>query len=215
MAKTNIAAPGILVAFDQRCIEGGSSLTDRSTGTFQVRGQRLLGARFCASPNHNARPAGCTIDLVVLHNISLPPGEYGTGCVARFFQNGLDPAEHPYFATIAGLEVSAHLLIERSGAVVQFVPFDRRAWHAGQSCWQGRSNCNDFSIGIELEGTDQQPYSDAQYAVLAEVIAILQRHYPGITPERIVGHSDIAPGRKTDPGPAFDWPRLRAQLPSV
>jgi len=188
---------------------------EQGAGVLQVSGQRLVGARFCASPNHNLRPAGRVVDLLVLHNISLPPGEYGSGCVEQFFLNELDARQHPYFATIAQLQVSAHLLIERGGALVQFVPFDRRAWHAGVSCWQGCDNCNDFSIGIELEGCDEEPYSPAQYQSLATAVAAIQRAYPAITDERIVGHSDIAPGRKTDPGPAFDWPRLRALLASL
>jgi AmpD protein len=152
------------------------------------------------------------VSLLVIHNISLPPGQFGTGCVQRFFCNRLDSAEHPYFATIADLQVSSHLLIERTGEVTQFVPFSARAWHAGNSCFAGVENCNDFSIGIELEGTDEQPYTDAQYSHLAEVTHLLLSHYPALRPERIVGHADIAPGRKTDPGPAFDWPRYRALL---
>ncbi|UTW14077.1 1,6-anhydro-N-acetylmuramyl-L-alanine amidase AmpD [Marinobacterium rhizophilum] len=172
----------------------------------------LCNARFVASPNHNARPLGTDISLLVIHNISLPPGQFGTGCVEQFFCNRLDWQAHPYFQSIEGMEVSAHLLIERSGALVQFVPFESRAWHAGQSCFEGRANCNDFSIGIELEGTDELPYSDAQYAALVQVTLALQQRFPRITDARIAGHSDIAPGRKTDPGPAFDWARFRAQL---
>lgn len=172
----------------------------------------LSNARFVASPNHNARPAGSEVSLLVIHNISLPPGQFGTGCVEQFFCNRLDWQAHPYFQSIEGMEVSAHLLIERSGTLIQFVPLHQRAWHAGRSCFEGLENCNDFSIGIELEGTDDQPYSDAQYASLVEVTRQLQQRFPGITNARIVGHSDIAPGRKTDPGPAFDWARFRAQL---
>lgn len=172
----------------------------------------LSNARFVASPNHNARPEGIEVSLLVIHNISLPPGQFGTGAVEQFFCNRLDWQAHPYFQSIEGMEVSAHLLIERSGALIQFVPLHQRAWHAGRSCFEERENCNDFSIGIELEGTDDQPYSDAQYASLVQVTRQLQQRFPGITDARIVGHSDIAPGRKTDPGPAFDWARFRAQL---
>ena len=169
------------------------------------------GARHCPSPNFNARPEG-EISLLVIHNISLPPGQFGTGKVQQFFQNRLDADEHPYFADIAAMQVSAHFLIERDGAVTQFVSCLERAWHAGKSFFDGRENCNDFSLGIELEGTDDQPYSEAQYAVLGQLTRGLLRAYPGITPARIQGHSDIAPGRKTDPGPAFDWARFRASL---
>ena len=150
--------------------------------------------------------------MVVIHNISLPPGQFGTGKVQAFFQNRLDTNEHPYFAEIAAMQVSAHFLIERDGAVTQFVSCLERAWHAGQSNFAGRENCNDFSLGIELEGTDELPISDAQYTSLLELTGVLRAAYPAITPERIRGHSDIAPGRKTDPGPAFDWARLHAAL---
>lgn len=150
--------------------------------------------------------------MVVIHNISLPPGQFGTGCIEAFFTNCLDHESHPFFDEIRDVRVSAHLLIERSGEIVQFVAFDQRAWHAGLSCFEGRDNCNDFSIGIELEGADEVPYSDAQYAKLCHVLKLLMAEYPDIESQRIVGHSDIAPGRKTDPGPAFDWPRLRAML---
>ena len=169
------------------------------------------GISHCPSPNCNVRPQD-EISLLVIHNISLPPGQFGTGKVQELFCNRLDPQEHQYFQEIAGLQVSAHFLIERSGAVIQFVSCLNRAWHAGASCFAGREGCNDFSLGIELEGTDDQPYSDLQYAALARLVAELQRHYPQITAERICGHSDIAPGRKTDPGPAFDWQRLLAML---
>ncbi len=170
----------------------------------------ILEARRCASPNCDPRPAGCSIDLVVLHGISLPPGEFGNAHVESFFCNRLDPGLHPYFAEIAHLNVSAHLLIRRNGELVQFVPFSHRAWHAGQSVFCGREQCNDFSIGIELEGTDDLPYEEAQYHCLVPVLRLLMQTWPEITPDRITGHSDIAPGRKTDPGPAFDWPRVRA-----
>ena len=172
----------------------------------------LAKARFVPSPNHNARPPEGEVSLLVIHNISLPPGQFGTGCVEQLFCNRLDWQAHPYFQRIEGLEVSAHLLIERSGALVQFVALDQRAWHAGQSCFEGRENCNDFSIGIELEGTDEQPYTDVQYHVLVEVTRDIQRVYPLITEARILGHCDIAPGRKTDPGAAFDWARFRRLL---
>ncbi|MFP5504663.1 MAG: 1,6-anhydro-N-acetylmuramyl-L-alanine amidase AmpD [Gammaproteobacteria bacterium] len=176
------------------------------------QGQWLLDAEHCPSPNCDERPPGTEIALIVVHGISLPPGEFGGPWIRDLFLNRLDPGAHPYFRDIAGLEVSAHVVIHRDGRVVQYVPFGRRAWHAGQSCFRGRSTCNDFSIGIELEGTDDIPYTEAQYARLAELIAALRRAYPGIAPDAIAGHSDIAPGRKTDPGPAFDWPKLAGLL---
>lgn len=157
------------------------------------------------SPNADGRPANAAIDLVVIHNVSLPPGRYGGGFVHALFTNRLDPGAHPFFAGIAALRVSAHLLIERSGALTQFVPFDRRAWHAGASEFEGRTRCNDFSIGIELEGTDFEPFADAQYDALDRVLPALCRAYPV---RAVRGHSDIAPGRKTDPGPHFQWQRL-------
>lgn len=169
------------------------------------------GVRHCPSPNFNERPAG-EISLLVIHNISLPPGQFGTGKVQEFFQNRLDVTEHPYFAGIADLRVSAHFLIERDGAVTQFVSCLDRAWHAGVSSFQGRETCNDFSLGIELEGTDDQPFSDAQYHSLISLSRQLRRAFSDITPQRICGHSDIAPGRKTDLGPGFDWARFRAAL---
>jgi len=166
-------------------------------------------ARQVPSPNHDARPAGTSISLVVVHGISLPPGEFGGDGIDRLFTNRLDPGAHPYYATIAALRVSAHFLVRRDGALVQFVRCADRAWHAGASAWKGRPRCNDFSIGIELEGTDLLPYTTAQYAMLARLVKALRRRYPI---EDVVGHSDIAPGRKTDPGPAFDWARLRRLL---
>lgn len=169
------------------------------------------GVQHCPSPNFNARPQG-EVSLLVIHNISLPPGQFGTGKVQQLFQNCLPSDEHPYFAGIAGLRVSAHFLIERDGRVVQFVGCGERAWHAGVSCYEGREGCNDFSLGIELEGTDEQPFSDAQYASLVELTRQLLRAYPELNSQRICGHSDIAPGRKTDPGPFFDWDRLRQAL---
>ena len=167
-------------------------------------------ARQVDSPNCDERPAGIAPELIIVHGISLPPGEFGGPWIDRLFRNDIPIAAHPYFEQIAGLRVSSHVLIRRDGEVVQYVPFHRRAWHAGASSWQGRERCNDFSVGIELEGTDHSPYESAQYAMLARVIAALCRTYPGLSPDRIVGHSDVAPGRKTDPGIAFDWPRLRS-----
>lgn len=167
----------------------------------------LSGAQHCLSPNKNERPDGVDVSLLVIHNISLPPGQFGGGYVQAFFQNCLNTQLHPYFAEIAGLQVSSHLLIERDGKVTQFVGFNERAWHAGASCFAGVANCNDYSIGIELEGTDCEPYSDAQYQQLAKVTRQLLATYPKLSPARITGHEHIAPGRKTDPGPAFDWPR--------
>ncbi|MGZ0785255.1 1,6-anhydro-N-acetylmuramyl-L-alanine amidase AmpD [Pseudomonas sp. TKO26] len=169
------------------------------------------GVRHCPSVNFNERPAG-EISLLVIHNISLPPGQFGTGKVQEFFQNRLDVTEHPYFAGIADLRVSAHFLIERDGAVTQFVSCLDRAWHAGVSSFEGRDTCNDFSLGIELEGTDELPFTEAQYRSLNALTEQLQAVYSAITTQRICGHSDIAPGRKTDPGPAFDWARYRAAL---
>ncbi|AXK55590.1 1,6-anhydro-N-acetylmuramyl-L-alanine amidase AmpD [Pseudomonas protegens] len=169
------------------------------------------GVRHCPSVNFNERPAG-EISLLVIHNISLPPGQFGTGKVQEFFQNRLDVTEHPYFAGIADLRVSAHFLIERDGAVTQFVSCLDRAWHAGVSSFEGRDTCNDFSLGIELEGTDELPFTDAQYRSLSALTNQLQAAFCAITPQRICGHSDIAPGRKTDPGQAFDWTRYRAAL---
>ena len=169
------------------------------------------GVRHCPSPNFNQRPAG-EISLLVIHNISLPPGQFGTGKVQAFFQNRLDAHEHPYFQSICHLTVSAHLFVERDGAVTQFVSLHDRAWHAGVSSFDGREGCNDFSIGIELEGTDDLPFTDAQYRALSALTRQLQAAFSAMTTERIQGHSDIAPGRKTDPGPAFDWTRYRAAL---
>jgi AmpD protein len=170
----------------------------------------LTGVRYVPSPNCDDRPAGIHPDLIVVHGISLPPGEYGGPWIDRLFTNSLPPALHPYFEVVAGLRVSSHLLVRRDGAVVQYVPCHRRAWHAGVSSWAGRERCNDFSIGIEVEGSDHEPYDSTQYAMLARVISLLCRAYPTLSLDRVVGHSDVAPGRKTDPGPAFDWPRLRA-----
>ncbi len=162
----------------------------------------------CDSPNQDARPAGAAPSLIVVHGISLPPGEFGGPEIEALFMNALDWDAHPYFGEIRGLEVSSHLLIRRDGSVLQFVPFTERAWHAGESCFRGRHRCNDFSIGIELEGEDETPYEDCQYDVLHAVIRALCAAYPALSPRTVAGHSDIAPGRKTDPGPAFDWLRL-------
>jgi AmpD protein len=182
-------------------------------GSAKITGEGwLAGARRVPSPNCDARPQRARISLLVIHGISLPPGEFGGPWIDALFTNQLDPEAHPAFAPIAALRVSAHLLIRRDGRVTQYVPFARRAWHAGVSRFDGRERCNDFSIGIELEGTDTRRYTTRQYRRLATVIARIRRRYPEITSSRIVGHSDIAPGRKTDPGPAFDWRRLRTLL---
>jgi len=169
-------------------------------------------ARVLESPNQDARPARIEPELIVVHAISLPPGEFGGPHVAELFQNRLDPDAHPYFAQIADLRVSAHVLIDREGMATQFVPFSRRAWHAGVSQWRGRERCNDFSIGIELEGTDDDPFTPVQYAELARLIGWLRERFPAIAPDALVGHCDIAPGRKTDPGPHFDWAHLESCL---
>jgi AmpD protein len=165
-------------------------------------------ARRVSSVNCDERPDLHDISLIVIHCISLPPGQFGGGWIERLFTNTLAPEAHPYFAEIHRLRVSAHVLIRRDGEIVQFVPFHRRAWHAGLSSYRGRERCNDFSIGIELEGTEHLPYSGGQYRQLSELIGALLRTYPGLSAERIVGHSDIAPGRKTDPGASFDWGEL-------
>lgn len=169
----------------------------------------------CPSPNFNARPVPNDVSLLVLHSISLPPKQFGGGHIQTFFCNQLQADLHPYFETIADLQVSAHLLIDRHGQITQFVSFDDRAWHAGRSSYAGRVECNDYSIGIELEGDDHTPYSSAQYDCLQQLIPLLRQAYPEITRDRITGHSDIAPERKTDPGPAFDWPRLKRLLNDV
>jgi AmpD protein len=168
----------------------------------------LREARRRRSPNSDHRPPGVLVDTVVLHGISLPPGAFGTGCVADLFCNSLDWDGDPFFSKIIELRVSSHVLIERSGALVQFVPLHRRAWHAGVSRFRGRTRVNDFSVGIELEGTDERSYEDAQYEALGRVLRVLLRRFPTLTPDRVVGHCHVAPGRKTDPGPSFDWPRV-------
>lgn len=178
---------------------------DNSTGL-------LREARQVASPNADDRPAGMAPELVVVHSISLPPGEYGGPWIEQLFCNTLPADAHPYFAEICQLEVSAHLLIRRDGELVQFVPFHQRAWHAGQSNYCGRERCNDFSIGIELEGSDDAAFEAIQYEKLAALVNALEAAYPGIDTARITGHSDIAPGRKTDPGSGFEWDKLYALL---
>jgi len=172
---------------------------------FQVVQGWLQPAEIIPSPNFDSRPEGCDVDLLVIHNISLPPGEYGGGEIQDFFCNTLDCQKHPYFETLIDLNVSSHLLIDRLGAVTQFVAFDQRAWHAGQSEYSGRQACNDFSVGIELEGVDDVEYSQAQYESLAAITNTLIGVFPKLTKQRIAGHNEIAPKRKTDPGEAFKW----------
>jgi N-acetyl-anhydromuramoyl-L-alanine amidase len=172
----------------------------------------LAGARQVLSPHCDARPAGAVPELLVVHGISLPPGEFGGPWIDRLFTGTLPPEAHPYFREIAATRVSAHALVRRDGAIVQYVPFGERAWHAGASQYRGRSGCNDFSVGVELEGADDTPYTEAQYQQLAALAAALLASYAALSEQAIVGHSDIAPGRKTDPGAAFDWPRLRGLL---
>lgn len=169
----------------------------------------LLGARYFPSLNRDERPEGCAIELLVIHNISLPPNEFGGPGVVELFTNCLKPTEHPYYQAICGLRVSTHFFIRRGGEILQFVPCRKRAWHAGTSQWRGRPSCNDFSIGIELEGSNLLPFRDPQYAALTALTLELKRVYPV---KDIVGHSAIAPGRKTDPGPFFDWERYFASL---
>jgi len=169
-------------------------------------------ARQCPSPNCDERPGGTDIDLLVIHNISLPPAQFGGSWIEDFFLNRLDVSRHPYFRKISHLKVSTHFLVRRDGEILQFVPLHKRAWHAGESCFQERERCNDFSVGIELEGTDELPYTNAQYRSLARLSQIILDACPRITRDRIVGHEHIAPGRKTDPGPAFDWGRYHSLL---
>jgi len=169
----------------------------------------IAAARRVESPNRDARPPGTRLELLVIHNISLPPGRFGTGCVEQLFTNRLDASAHPYFAALAGLRVSAHFLIDRGGVLTQFVSCSERAWHAGQSQFEGRPACNDFSLGIELEGTDERPYTQKQYRTLARLARKLIAAFPL---RAVRGHSDVAPGRKTDPGPSFDWRRLARDL---
>ncbi len=169
----------------------------------------ITGARRVLSPNCDSRPPGSDASLLVLHSISLPRGEYGGDAIERLFTNRLDPASHPSFAGLAGLRVSAHFLVRRDGGLIQFVPLLQRAWHAGVSCWRGRERCNDFSVGIELEGTDEGEFADAQYEILLNLLKRLQNLLPL---REIAGHSDVAPGRKSDPGAGFDWARFFAGL---
>jgi len=171
----------------------------------------LSGVCRVASPNCDARPPGTKIELLVIHNISLPPGEFSGKAVVQLFTNTLNTGTHPYFKQLEGLKVSAHFLIRRNGAIVQFVPCGKRAWHAGVSSWRGHYACNDFSFGIELEGSDHVPFTDSQYTALTRLTRLLKRIYPICA---IAGHSDISPGRKTDPGPCFDWSRYLASVKS-
>lgn len=179
---------------------------------WNVKAGWLSEARRVDSPNANERPSDATVDLLVIHNISLPPGEFGGDYIEALFTNALDPEAHEYFADVAHLTVSAHFLVRRNGEVVQFVSTDERAWHAGDSLWFDRANCNDFSVGIEVEGADDVPYAEEQYNALAKLIRALWEYYPTLAPDAMVGHSDIAPERKTDPGSAFDWQKLRQLL---
>lgn len=175
----------------------------------------LQNASFKPSPNKNTRPNPLDIRLIIVHGISLPPDRFGGPWIDDFFQNKLDPAQHPYFQEIHQLEVSSHLLIHRDGSISQYVPFDERAWHAGQSSYQGEENCNDFSIGIELEGADHIPYTEQQYQELMRCCKTLIEHYPALSEQTIVGHCDVSPGRKTDPGESFDWIRFRSLFSSL
>lgn len=167
------------------------------------------GARWVPSPHYDARPEDARVELVVIHNISLPPGEFGGPWIDDLFLGRLDPEAHAYFQEVAAMKVSSHFLIRRDGELVQYVPCELRAWHAGQSSWKGRERCNDFSVGIELEGSDDQPFDEAQYETLANLTRALTARYGNLD---IAGHSDIAPGRKTDPGPHFDWARYRSSI---
>jgi len=185
-------------------------LSTGALGKMQIDAEgHLKHARFVSSPNFDERPGGCVITLVVIHNISLPPDDFIGDGVIDLFTNTLDPEAHPYYQRLGGLKVSTHFFIRRSGETIQFVSCEKRAWHAGESRWQGRSRCNDYSIGIELEGSDCLPFTDMQYVALVGLTRTLQETYPI---RDIVGHSDIAPGRKTDPGPCFDWDRYRVGL---
>ncbi|MBI5923420.1 MAG: 1,6-anhydro-N-acetylmuramyl-L-alanine amidase AmpD [Betaproteobacteria bacterium] len=187
-------------------MNGNESIAASVLGAELDAAALLPGARFIPSPNCDSRPPGASVELIVIHAISLPPGEFGGDGIECLFTNRLDPDAHGYYAEIQQLRVSAHFLIRRDGEVVQYVPCDRRAWHAGLSSWNGRERCNDFSIGIELEGCDESPFEEVQYAVLAHLLQVLRRAYAIAA---VVGHAEIAPGRKTDPGPCFDWSRVR------
>jgi len=179
---------------------------------FTITNHRLDQAEFIESPNSSERPEGVDPSLIVVHNISLPPGKFGGGFIKQFFVNSLNSELHPYFKEISDLRVSSHLLIERDGNIIQFVEFNKSAWHAGVSEYEGQKDCNDFSIGIELEGTDSDPYQDIQYSILSGISNCLMGSYLEINKERIIGHADIAPDRKTDPGNSFDWLRFRDSL---
>ena len=177
----------------------------------KIQNHKIQGAKWCPSANYNDRPS-VDINMLVIHNISLPPNQFGGSYIEDFFCNQLDCNAHPYFQKIKDLQVSAHLLIRRDGSVTQFVPFNKRAWHAGRSEFNGDKECNDFSIGIELEGSDDMPFDELQYTKLTQVTQAIMQAYPEIITERIVGHSDIAPGRKTDPGECFDWEKYKSCL---
>ena len=185
------------------------------TTDLRIESGRLVAARQVYSPNQDSRPQQQQPDLLVVHCIALPPNQYGGAGIEQLFTNQLDPNEHPYYQTIADLKVSAHLLIRRDGELVQFVNFDQRAWHAGQSCFEGREACNDFSIGVELEGSDTDSYEAVQYQQLANVSHLLLDYYPTMSLSRIAGHETIAPGRKTDPGAGFDWDHFYQLLASI
>jgi AmpD protein len=187
-------------------------VTDYSELTLEPSSGLVRQARQVASPNCDSWPAQCDPELIVVHGISLPPGEFGGPEIDNLFTNCLDPTEHPYFAEIGTLRVSSHFLVRRDGELVQYVSVNQRAWHAGESSFAGRSRCNDFSIGIELEGTDDIPYTDKQYSCLAGIIGLLRKGVDSLADAAIVGHSEIAAGRKTDPGSAFDWKRLNVLL---
>lgn len=197
---------------DHGVLSGGTHSEDDDLQVIKDDGYWLDAARRCRSPNQDERPPGMEITLLVVHNISLPPGCFGGRYVEDLFLNQLDPRAHAYFEGIASMRVSAHLFIDRKGNITQYVPFEQRAWHAGQSSFEGRVRCNDYSIGIELEGTDDREFSELQYLRLLKVARAIMQAYPGISPQRVVGHSDIAPGRKTDPGPKFDWKRVQSGL---
>lgn len=184
----------------------------KSHFTVATRTGSLHPATQCHSPNQDERPDGAAPELIVIHGISLPPGEFGGPYIEELFGNCLDWDAHPYFGGIRGLKVSAHALVRRDGSVLQFVPFSRRAWHAGESSFRGRQRCNDFAIGIELEGEDETPYSEPQYRILAGILRALFRAYPTLDARRVAGHCDVSPGRKSDPGPAFDWLRMYDEL---
>lgn len=182
---------------------------------FEIKDGWLMGVEHCPSPHFNQRPSADDISLLVIHNISLPPGKFGSNHISQLFLGQLDPTDDPYFVDIYQLQVSAHCLVRRDGSIIQYVSFYDRAWHAGVSEFCGRTQCNDFSIGIELEGTDDTPYTDSQYQSLVSVVEQLLTAYPKLDLQSIVGHCDIAPGRKTDPGAAFDWQYFKKKVESV